>query len=107
MLPYRAQKGHILICFVGHKYMCTTHYWYSGVINSSLLSKFVIIATVTILDKTISFSYMFWTDWGSPGKVERAYMDGTGRMTLADTSLVWPNDLTIDYDVSNTFYPFP
>ena len=42
---------------------------------------------------------MFWTDWGSPGKVERAYMDGTGRMTLADTSLVWPNDITIDYGV--------
>ena len=42
---------------------------------------------------------MFWTDWGSPGKIERAYMDGTGRMTLADTSLVWPNDITIDYEV--------
>ena len=42
---------------------------------------------------------MFWTDWGSPGKVERAYMDGTGRITLANTSLVWPNDITIDYGV--------
>ena len=44
-------------------------------------------------------SYMFWTDWGSPGKIERAYMDGTGRITIADTSLVWPNDITIDYEV--------
>ena len=47
-------------------------------------------------------SYMFWTDWGSPGKVERAYMDGTGRTTIADTSLVWPNDITIDYEVGMT-----
>ena len=42
---------------------------------------------------------MFWTDWGSPGKIERAYMDGTGRITIADTSLLWPNDITIDYGV--------
>ncbi len=42
---------------------------------------------------------MFWTDWGSPGKVERAYMDGTGRITIANTDLVWPNDITIDYEV--------
>ena len=42
---------------------------------------------------------MFWTDWGSPGKIERAYMDGTGRITIADTSLVWPNDITIDFEV--------
>ena len=48
------------------------------------------------------FSYMFWTDWGSPGKVERAYMDGSGRMTLADTGLVWPNDVTVDFAVSPT-----
>ncbi len=46
---------------------------------------------------------MFWTDWGSPGKVERAYMDGTGRITIADTNLVWPNDITIDYEVCSTF----
>ena len=45
---------------------------------------------------------MFWTDWGSPGKVERAYMDGSGRMTLADTGLVWPNDVTVDFAVSPT-----
>ena len=42
---------------------------------------------------------MFWTDWGNPGKIERAYMDGTERMTLANTNLVWPNDITIDHEV--------
>ncbi len=43
---------------------------------------------------------MFWTDWGTPGKVERSYMDGSERITIADTNLVWPNDITIDFDVS-------
>ena len=49
--------------------------------------------------------YMFWTDWGSPGKIERAYMDGTGRITVADTNLVWPNDVTIDYEVKLLWKP--
>ena len=49
--------------------------------------------------KLILCSYMFWTDLGSPNKVERAYMDGTGRITIASTNLGLPNDITIDYEV--------
>lgn len=39
---------------------------------------------------------MFWTDWGSKPRVERANMDGSGRMVLATKNIVWPNGLTID-----------
>ncbi len=46
---------------------------------------------------------MYWTDWGNPGKIERASMDGTARETLHDTALIWPNDITIDYQ-SQTIY---
>lgn len=46
---------------------------------------------------------MYWTDWGHPAKIERASMDGTSRETLHNTSLVWPNDITIDYQ-SQTIY---
>lgn len=42
--------------------------------------------------------YVYWTDWGSPAKIERASMDGSGREVLHDTDLRWPNALTIDYD---------
>eukprot|EP00794_Sanderia_malayensis_P017393 gene17393-19134_t len=41
--------------------------------------------------------YLFWTDWGKKPRVERANMDGTGRIALVSTKLVWPNGLTVDY----------
>ena len=41
---------------------------------------------------------MFWTDWGYDAKIERANMDGTGRLVLVNTSITWPNGITIDYD---------
>lgn len=41
---------------------------------------------------------MFWTDWGSTAKIERANLDGSGRVTIVSTSLTWPNGITIDYE---------
>lgn len=40
--------------------------------------------------------YMYWTEWGGKPKIDRAAMDGTGRITLvADVGRA--NGLTIDY----------
>ena len=39
---------------------------------------------------------MFWTDWGSQHRIERANMDGTNRVALIQDNLGWPNGLTID-----------
>uniref|UniRef100_A0A3B4ZE76 Low density lipoprotein receptor-related protein 6 n=1 Tax=Stegastes partitus TaxID=144197 RepID=A0A3B4ZE76_9TELE len=40
--------------------------------------------------------YMYWTEWGGKPKIDRAAMDGTGRLTLvADVGRA--NGLTIDY----------
>lgn len=44
--------------------------------------------------------YMYWTDWGTSPKIERAGMNGAYRETIIDKSKVnihWPNGLTIDY----------
>lgn len=46
---------------------------------------------------------MYWTDWGSSAKIEKASMDGTSRSVLIDTNLGWPNGLTLDY-VTQTLY---
>lgn len=46
---------------------------------------------------------MYWTDWGTPAKIERASMDGLTRETLHNTDLVWPNAITMDYQ-SQTLY---
>jgi low density lipoprotein receptor-related protein 5/6 len=41
--------------------------------------------------------YMYWTDWGATPKVERAYMSGRARETLAETGHnTWPNGLALD-----------
>ena len=39
---------------------------------------------------------MYWTDWGKEPKIERAYLDGTERSTLVNTSIGWPNGLALD-----------
>lgn len=41
---------------------------------------------------------MFWTDWGSTAKIERANLDGSDRVVIVNTGLKWPNGITIDYD---------
>ena len=47
---------------------------------------------------------IFWTDWGSTPRIERATMDGQHRLTIADTSLFWPNGLTIDYAANKIYW---
>jgi len=39
---------------------------------------------------------MYWTEWGGKPKIDRAAMDGTGRITLVD-DVGRANGLTIDY----------
>ena len=47
---------------------------------------------------------MYWTDWGTVAKIERASMDGTSREVLHNTNLVWPNALTLDYDTQILYW---
>ena len=41
---------------------------------------------------------LFWTDWGTAPKIERAGVDGTDRAVIADTNLKWPNGIAVDHD---------
>ena len=47
---------------------------------------------------------MYWTDWGTLAKIERASMDGTSRSVLHRTNLVWPNALTLDYPTQTLYW---
>ncbi len=38
----------------------------------------------------------FWTDWGLRAKIERASMDGTGRLPIVHEGIKWPNGLALD-----------
>ncbi|XP_062539561.1 low-density lipoprotein receptor-related protein 4 [Armigeres subalbatus] len=51
-----------------------------------------------------SDGYMFWSDWGSNPLIERAGMDGTGRVTLVSENLQWPNGLALDTDNHRLYF---
>ncbi|KAL4225514.1 Low-density lipoprotein receptor-related protein 4 [Mactra antiquata] len=48
--------------------------------------------------------FIFWTDWGSTPKIERSSMDGQSRLVIANTSLFWPNGLTLDYAAEKLYW---
>lgn len=44
---------------------------------------------------------MYWSDWATgtaqPGRIEKAWMDGSNRELFVSTETLWPNGLTIDF----------
>ena len=51
----------------------------------------------------VHVSLMYWTDWGTIPKIERAAMDGSARRSVVKGNLAWPNGLTID-QTTNLLY---
>lgn len=47
---------------------------------------------------------MYWTDWSSNAKIERATLGGNFRTAIVSTNLVWPNGLTLDYDEQQLYW---
>ncbi len=47
---------------------------------------------------------MYWTDWGSHPKIERAGMDGLEREVIVYHNLTWPNGLAIDYSLNRLYW---
>lgn len=50
---------------------------------------------------------MYWTCWGNSralARIEKASMDGSNRTVVHNTSLVWPNGLTIDIPSQTLFW---
>ena len=47
---------------------------------------------------------MYWTDWGKQPKIERTALDGSQRMTLVNSSLGWPNGITIDFNDQKIYW---
>ena len=47
---------------------------------------------------------IFWTDCGSPAKIERSSMDGNDRRVIISTAVFWPNGLTIDYAANKLYW---
>ena len=50
-----------------------------------------------------SHGTIFWTEWGSKAGVYKAGMDGSNKVHLVKTGVVWPNGLALD-SVANRLY---
>lgn len=49
--------------------------------------------------------WLFWSDWyEKQPKIERAVLDGSNRMVLVNSSLGWPNGLTLDFGMSKIYW---
>lgn len=47
---------------------------------------------------------MYWSDWGNVPRIEKASMDGANRTVIHNTSLVWPNALTLDIQTQTLYW---
>jgi hypothetical protein len=49
------------------------------------------------ITKMFAHRYLFWTDWYRPAVIMRSWTDGSNAVPLINTTLGWPNGLTVDY----------
>ena len=47
---------------------------------------------------------MYFTDWGSVGRIEKASLTGANRTVIHNTNLVWPNALTLDIPTQTLYW---
>ena len=47
---------------------------------------------------------MYFTDWGTVGRIEKASLNGDNRTVIHNTSLVWPNALTLDIQTQTLYW---
>lgn len=47
---------------------------------------------------------IYWTEWGSEGLIAKASMDGRNQVVIHNTSLVWPNALTLDIPTQTLYW---
>lgn len=49
-------------------------------------------------------SSLFWSDWGEPPRIERAFMDGSARQVIVSSLLSLPTGLVIDYPAVKLYW---
>lgn len=43
--------------------------------------------------------YLFWTEWGQNPCIGRSRLDGSDQVTLVNSGIMWPNGISLDYEV--------
>lgn len=52
-----------------------------------------------LCDATMLARYLFWTEWGQNPCIGRSRLDGSDQVTLVNSGIMWPNGISIDYEV--------
>ncbi|OBS68200.1 hypothetical protein A6R68_03260, partial [Neotoma lepida] len=56
------------------------------------------------LSQKAIFSFVYWSDWGEPAKIEKAGMNGFDRRPLVTEDIQWPNGITLDLVKSRLYW---
>lgn len=90
-LLYIHRKGRPWL-FLGLKY-----FFASGVSWAHVRT--IVQKSVCFYDAPLLARYLFWTEWGQNPCIGRSRLDGSDQVTLVNSGIMWPNGISIDYEV--------
>ncbi|XP_077993538.1 uncharacterized protein LOC144447400 [Glandiceps talaboti] len=92
----------------GNLYWTDFYYNWIKVVDTLGERQHVIIKTGLEMPRALAVypqrGLLFWSDWGSEPKIERATLSGESRQTLVNSGLIYPNGITIDYNTDRLYW---
>lgn len=92
--------SHLYYSDTKHSAIAVTNF--DGSMTKELIKDDLEIPRALALDPVHGF--MYWTDWGSNPRIERAGMDGTHRQVIVNTNVKWANGLTLDLVLNRIYW---
>ena len=72
--------------------------------GSDIMVVVMLYSPPQIIVVLLSCRYIYWTDWGTEAKIEKASLQGKNRRAIITTNVHWPNGLTIDHTLKRLYW---